>query len=99
MQIKPTITTNYDSDRLKYVRIDVALRTQEVNVEPLKYYQAPITDLFLMLLSRQDKETLTSMDGMAALREQAREQINEFLQTEGLEAEVEEVLFLSYLVE
>ena len=99
MQLKPTITTNYQSPRLKYVRTDVAIRVNNKALDTLTRHKDPIRDIIIMLLASQDKEMLTSTEGIDAIREEAKEEISAFLESENESAEIIDVLFMSFLVE
>lgn len=99
MQLKPTITTNYMSKSLKYVRADVAIRVESSMMSDIAMHLDPVRDIIIMLLARQDKETLTSSEGLTAVREEAKEEIIAFLESEGEPTDVVDVLFLSFLVE
>ena len=99
LQLKPTITTNYISQGVKYVRADVAVRVERKIMSNVAAHKDPIRDIIIMLLARQEKETLTSSDGISSLREEAKEEIIAFLESEGEPTEVLDVLFMSFLVE
>ena len=99
MQLKPTITTNYMSESLKYVRADVAIRVESSMMSDIAMHLDPVRDIIIMLLARQDKETLTSSEGLISVREEAKEEIIAFLESEGEPTDVVDVLFLSFLVE
>lgn len=99
MQLKPTITTNYQSNGLKYVRTDVSIRVASSMINDISAHKDPVRDIIIMLLARQDKETLTSSEGLSTIREEAKEEIIAFLESEGAPTDVVDVLFLSFLVE
>jgi|GEM_PF-785895 len=99
LQIKPTIITNYAGGKLKYVRTDIALRVSNETKSNLMNHMDAVKDILIMLLARQDKETLTTSDGLQTVKEEAKEEILTFLAAEGGPADIMEVLFMSFLVE
>ena len=99
MQIKPTLITNYQGPHLKYVRTDIAIRVGEGTRGDIAVHRDAVKDILIMLLSRQDKETLTSQDGLESVKEEAKEEIIALLEAENAKSDVVEVLFMSFLVE
>jgi len=99
LQLKPTITTNYISERLKYVRADVALRVDGAILDKVTHHSDAIRDIVIMLFSRQDKDVFTDTENIAALRGEVKEEIIAFLESENEPTDVIDVLFMSLLVE
>lgn len=99
LQLKPTITANYMSKRINYVRVDVAIRMDRSIMSKVAAHRDPIRDIIIMLLSRQERDTLTSSEGVSLLREEARDEIIQFLESEGAPTEIMDVLFMSFLVD
>lgn len=98
-QLKPTITTNYISPKLKYVRTDVAIRVASSMSTIVEQHKDAIRDIMIMLLARQEKEVLTSNEGLKSLRTEAVAEITAFLESEDAPTDVHDVLFMSFLVE
>ena len=97
MQLKPTITTNYQSPRLKYVRTDVAIRVNNKALDTLTLHKDPIRDIIIMLLGRQDKEMLTTTEGIDAIREEAKEEITAYFGFPNYVDPIEKKFFYSLL--
>ncbi|MEJ2756811.1 MAG: flagellar basal body-associated FliL family protein, partial [Gammaproteobacteria bacterium] len=88
-------------DNLRYVKADVALkvRSNQSILMAVESHLPRIKHQLLMLLARQELEGITSADGRQALKEQARDDILDILSEEGIDANIEEVLFTGFLVE
>ena len=101
LQITPSIVTNFRADRLRYVKVDVALKVHasEDDYATVEGHIPRIKHQLILMLSRQELDTLTSTEGRTALKEQALSEISDMLNEEGMNAQIDEVLFTGFLVE
>ena len=101
LQITPSIVTNFRADQFRYVKVDVALKVHasEDDYTTVQDHIPRIKHQLILMLSRQELDTLTSAEGRTALKEQALSEISNMLNDEGLNAQIDEVLFTGFLVE
>jgi flagellar FliL protein len=100
VNIKPAITTNFLSEKLQYVQADVALKVRgEASATAVREHTPRIKHSLILLLARQEAESVTSPEGRATIRQIALEEINAMMAEEGLKTSVEEVLFTRFIVE
>ena len=99
-EVKPAIISNFLSQRLRFVRADVAIKVRgedtllavEENVPLIKHH-------LIMLLSSQSEEEIDTPESKNTLQEAALEILLEKFAEEGQPDHIEEVLFTSFLVE
>ena len=100
VQIKPSFVTNFQSDQLRYIKADIAVRVSTAETQnAIEQHLDAIKNAIVLLLSRQDFETVTSIDGVAEIREEALALMVEILEKETAPSDITEVLFTSFLVE
>lgn len=86
---------------LTYLKADVTLRASTAEAEAaIEAHMPRLRHEMLMLLNGQeDLDRLTSPEGKQALREQAKERVNSVLAEQQTGAEIEDVLFTSFVVQ
>lgn len=97
--IDPALVTNYGStDRLRYVKVDVSLKVDGGDgTAQVQHHMPAIIDTVLTILSQQNNETISSLEGKEAMRASALEKISAFLVEEDGENFVQEILFTSFV--
>lgn len=102
VELSPSFVTNYDGGgRLRYLKVDVSVRTKRPADEILRHHMPYIRSKLIELFSSQLEENLTSTEGKEHLREQALEKIREAIDyVEGSgSADILEVYFTSYVIQ
>ncbi len=100
VKIKPSFVTNFLTEELRYIKADVAIRVNNAATQnAIEHHMDAVKNGLVMLFSRQEFDTVTSVEGVAAVREEALEVIMEILENESAESEITEVLFTSFIVE
>ena len=102
MELSPSFVTNYDGGgRLRYLKVDVSVRTKRPADEILRHHMPYIRNQLIQLFSSQLEENLTSTEGKEHLREQALEKIREAIDyVEGSGSnDILEVYFTSYVIQ
>lgn len=100
VQITPAITTNYISQKLRYVQADVAVKVRgDKSVSAVEAHMPRIRHHLILILSRQEYEGVSTQEGRAVIKELALEEINNIMDEEGLKPNIEEVLFTGFVVE
>ncbi len=86
--------------RLSYVKADIAVRTSTpAATEAVKYHMPYLRNELVMLLSRQDMETMTTNEGKEKLRAEALAKVRAVLQKEEGAPLVEDLLFSSFVIQ
>ena len=86
--------------RMSYVKADIAVRTStSAATEAVKYHMPYLRNELVMLLSRQDMETMTTNEGKEKLRAEALAKIQAVLQQEEGSPLVEDMLFSSFVIQ
>ena len=102
VELSPSFVTNYDGGgRLRYLKVDVSVRTKRPADEMLRHHMPYIRSRLIELFSSQLEENLTSTDGKEHLREQTLEEIRaaiDYLEGSG-SADILEVFFTSYVIQ
>lgn len=102
VELSPSFVTNYDGGgRLRYLKVDVSVRTKRPADEILRHHMPYIRSQLIQLFAGQLEENLTSTEGKEHLREQALEKIREAIDyVEGSgSADILEVYFTSYVIQ
>lgn len=98
--LKPAIVTNYQSKRLSYVKAEITLQvTGSATAEAIDRHLPFIRHNLVMLFSRQDEASLTTLDGKANLKEDALAAVVAALDEESEPSDIEAILFTSFIVE
>lgn len=102
VELSPSFVTNYDGGgRLRYLKVDVSVRTKRPADEILRHHMPYIRNQLIELFSSQLEENLTSTEGKEHLREEALERIRaaiDYVEGSG-SADILEVYFTSYVIQ
>ena len=102
VELSPSFVTNYDGGgRLRYLKVDVTVRTKRPADELLRHHMPYIRNQLIELFSSQLEENLTSTEGKEHLREEALERIREaidFVEGSG-STDILEVYFTSSVIQ
>ncbi|MBV1904719.1 MAG: flagellar basal body-associated FliL family protein [Pseudomonadales bacterium] len=101
--LRPTFVTNFgvvEFGRLKYVRVDVALKVADLGAQlKLQHHFPSLRNIMVMLLSRQNEGSIVSTDGREKISSDALAGMQSFLtKEEGLPL-VEAVIFTNFVVQ
>ncbi|PCJ46967.1 MAG: flagellar basal body rod protein [Moraxellaceae bacterium] len=98
--LSPAIITNYQSPQLRYVKAEITLQVSGTpTAQAIERHLPYIRHNLVMLFSRQEEENLSTPEGKSQLKEDSLEAIVATLESEGEPAEVEAILFTSFIVE
>ena len=100
VELKPAFVTNYQSRKLGYLKADVTLKVKGQNTaDAVERHRPYIRHNLVMLFSRQDNEGLATPEGKMQLKQDALQEILMVLKTEGEPAQVEDILFTSFILD
>ena len=100
VELSPSFVTNYQSNKMGYLKADVTLKVKgDQTAEAVDRHIPAIRHHLVMLFSSQTMEALNSMEGKEQLKETALSEVVSALQEEGEPAEVEDILFTSFIVD
>ncbi|MEE2729467.1 MAG: flagellar basal body-associated FliL family protein [Pseudomonadota bacterium] len=100
VELKPSFVTNYQSRKMGYLKADVTLKVKGgQTAEAVDRHKPAIRHHLVMLFSSQSAEALGSMEGKEMLKETALSEVVAALQEEGEPADVEDILFTSFIVD
>lgn len=100
VELKPAFVTNYQARKMGYLKADVTLKVKGgQTAEAVDRHKPAIRHHLVMLFSSQTMEALNSMEGKEMLKETALSEVVSALQEEGEPAEVEDILFTSFIVD
>lgn len=103
LSLKPSFVTHVGKpgSRLTYLKAEISLRTSSPAVlEAAENHMPRLRHELVTLLGDQtDLDELTSNEGQLALREQARDRINSVLEEQQTDAQIDDVLFTSFVVQ
>jgi len=100
VDIKPSIIANYIAPTLHFLKADLTLQVRgEETVEAIERQRAHIRHNLVMFFSRQDQEAVSSNEGRERLKQESLSEVIRALEAEGEPADVEAVLFTSFIVE
>lgn len=100
VELKPAFVTNYQSRKMGYLKADVTLKVKGgPTAEAISRHKPVIRHHLVMLFSSQSEEALSTMEGKQMLKETALTELVSALQEEGEAAEVQDVLFTSFIVD
>lgn len=99
--MEPPFVVNYGGQgRLKYLKTEIALRVDNVHTaSAVRHHMALLRNAMVMLLSRQQEETVATQEGVELLRQTARDEIDALLESEGEQPGVTEVYFNSLVIQ
>lgn len=96
IELKPAFVVNYGGvGKIKYLKADISLRVDDPRAAAAVDHHAPlIRNALVLLFSRQTDETIGSVEGKEAMRQEALTEINRLLAEEaGPQVMVKDVLF------
>ncbi|WP_158643541.1 flagellar basal body-associated FliL family protein [Ketobacter alkanivorans] len=100
VELTPAFVTNYQSRKMGYLKADVTLKVKGgQTAEAVDRHQQAIRHHLVMLFSAQTEEGLSSMEGKQLLKENALTEVVNALQNEGEPADVQDILFTSFIVD
>lgn len=99
--LPPAFVVNFSvAGRQRFLQTDVSLLIRDADVSAaLDLHQPAIRNSLVMLFSAQNFDTLQTIEGKEALREQALANVQAVLQKEIGKAGVEQVLFTSFVMQ
>jgi len=102
VELSPSFVTNYDGGgRLRYLKVDVSVRTKRPADELLRHHMPYIRSKLIELFASQLEENLTSTMGKEHLREETLETIRialDYVEGSG-STDILEVFFTSYVIQ
>jgi flagellar FliL protein len=101
VELEPNFTINYgQGSRLRYLQTSISLMVPsgEAALEVSAHSDA-IRHEIIMLISAQDRETLTSREGRDALLLDLLERIQAYMEQETGDPQVEQVLFTAFVIQ
>jgi flagellar FliL protein len=101
--LKPSFVTNFGDPaivKLKFVKADISLRVfGNEALQVVKDHNALIRHQVVMLLSKQTEETMAVQDGQEKLRQEILQAVNAALIEETGEAQVDDLLFTTFVIQ
>lgn len=99
--IKPAFVTNYGgAGSIQFLKADITLRVDDAAAAGAVTYHMPqLRHALLMLLSRQEREGLASMEGKEQLRQEALLAVREVLEKEAGRPGVQDLLFTGFILQ
>lgn len=98
--IQPSFITNYRAAKLGFLKADITLKVVDAETAAAVHRHLPsIRHQLVMLLSNQRQADINSNTGKQQLRQDALSEIIAVLSQENEAAEVQDVLFTSFIVE
>jgi len=101
VDLTPAFVTNYGGPgRLKYIKAEVSLRVESLEAyREVMYHNHSLRHAMVMLLSRQNDESVTSTEGKENLRQQALSELQAVMQAEEGQPYIEDLFFSSFYVQ
>jgi flagellar protein FliL len=87
------------SSKMSYVKAEVSLRTMSNLEEAVKRHIPYLRNEIVLLLSKQDAETMTSNEGKERLRNEALVKVRAVMAREEGRPMIEDLLFTSFVVQ
>lgn len=95
--LDPKFTITYNAGGLRYLQVDMEVMSYEQKgIDLLKANMPAVRNNVIMLLSAQEFESLTSLEGKEALRSSVLEAIQD---TIGPQEKLEEVFFTTFIMQ
>ena len=96
----PAFVTNYGEGRkLRYLKAEITLRVTEEGTDLVEHHMPIIRHELIMLLSKQDSQTVISPEGKGQIRLSALEAVQQALAEEAPGNYVDDLLFTSFVVQ
>ncbi len=100
VELKPSFVTNYQARKIRYLKADITLKVSNgATAEAVSRHTQPIRHNLVMLFSRQLEEELGTMEGKQKLKEDAMQEVIQALEMEGEPADIQDILFTSFIVD
>jgi flagellar FliL protein len=100
VDLKPSFVANYQSHKMGYLKTDITLKVKGgATAEAVDRHIPAIRHNLVMLFSSQTADNLNTMEGKQQLKSNALTEVLTALQDEGEAAQVEEILFTSFIVD
>ncbi len=100
VELKPAFVTNYQSRKMGYLKADVTLMVNGgATAEAVGRHQPVIRHHLVMLFSSQTPEDLSTLEGKEKLKENALSEVVQALEEEGEPANIQDILFTSFIVD
>ncbi|WP_127558957.1 flagellar basal body-associated FliL family protein [Saccharospirillum alexandrii] len=101
VELEPSFTINYgEGSRLRYLQASISLLVPDGKAAlEVSTHSDAIRHEIIMLISAQDRETLTSTTGRSELQTQLLEQIQGYMEQETGAPQVDRVLFTAFVIQ
>jgi flagellar protein FliL len=101
VELEPSFTINYgEGSRLRYLQASISLLVPDGTAAlEVSTHSDAIRHEIIMLISAQDRETLTSTTGRSELQNQLLEQIQGYMEQETGAPQVDQVLFTAFVIQ
>ncbi|WP_051207508.1 flagellar basal body-associated FliL family protein [Saccharospirillum impatiens] len=101
VELEPSFTINYgQGSRLRYLQASISLLVPDGGAAlEVSSHSDAIRHEIIMLISAQDRETLTSTTGRSALQVDLLERIQAYLEQETGAPQVDQVLFTAFVIQ
>lgn len=101
VELEPSFTINYGTDsRLRYLQASISLLVPDGTAAlEVSTHSDAIRHEIIMLISAQDRETLTSTTGRSELQVDLLERIQAYMEQETGAPQVDQVLFTAFVIQ
>ncbi|MEP4545908.1 MAG: flagellar basal body-associated FliL family protein [Saccharospirillum sp.] len=101
VELEPSFTINYgEGSRLRYLQASISLLVPDGTAAlEVSTHSDAIRHEIIMLISAQDRETLTSTTGRSELQIELLEQIQGYMEQETGAPQVDQVLFTAFVIQ
>lgn len=101
VELEPSFTINYgEGSRLRYLQASISLLVPNSTAAlEVSTHSDAIRHEIIMLISAQDRETLTSTQGRTTLQESLLERIQTYMEQETGAPQVDQVLFTAFVIQ
>lgn len=101
INLMPHLVGNYapGSNKLKYYKADIALRTSSENKAKVEMHEPLIRDQLILLFAQKTDQDFASIEGKEAIRQDALQRIRQVLQQEEGLPLVDDLLFNNLVVQ
>lgn len=101
VELEPSFTINYgEGSRLRYLQTSISLLVpNSIAALEVSTHSDAVRHEIIMLISAQDRETLTSTEGRSALQENLLERIQAYMEQETGAPQVDQVLFTAFVIQ
>ncbi len=100
IELKPAFVTNYGSGAIRFLKADVTLRVPDPQMtRSVMRHMPQIRHALVMLLSRQDEQSVATMEGKEQLRQAALQAVRAVVEAEEGKPGVEDLLFTGFILQ